>query len=61
MALRTFTDKNGNVWEWNETPEVVAAVKTLTEFAGNYEGPLYAPHPNVKNETATDTKSTDVG
>jgi len=48
MTLRTFTDKNGNLWEWNETPEVIAAVKKLTEFAGNYEGPLYAPHPDLK-------------
>ena len=61
MALRTFIDKNGNTWEWNETPEVVAAVKALAEFAGNYPGPLYAPHPHIKNETTTDTKSTDVG
>ena len=54
MALRTFTDKNGNTWEWNETPEVIAALKKLTEFAGNYPGPLYAPHPHIKDETKTD-------
>ena len=61
MSLRTFTDKNGNVWEWNETPEVVAAVKNLAEFAGNYPGPLYAAHPDLNNETQTNTKTTDVG
>ena len=61
MSLRTFIDKNGNTWEWNETPEVIAAVKNLAEFAGNYPGPLYAPHPHIKDETKTDTKSTDVG
>ena len=61
MSLRTFIDKNGNTWEWNETPEVIAAVKNLAEFAGNYPGPLYAPHPHIKDETQTDTKSTDVG
>jgi len=55
MALRTFTDKNGNVWEWNETPEVVAALKEYHKFAGNYPGPLYAPHPTLKDETKTDT------
>jgi len=55
MALRTFTDKNGNSWEWNETPEVIAAIKNLTEFAGNYPGPLYAPHPHLNNENQTDT------
>ena len=61
MSLRTFTDKNGNEWNWEETPEVIAAVKKLAEFAGNYPGPLYAPHPNVNNETKTDTETTDVG
>jgi hypothetical protein len=55
MALRTFTDKNGNEWNWEESPEVIAAVKKLTEFAGNYQGPLYAPHPDLKNENETDT------
>jgi hypothetical protein len=61
MALRTFTDKNGNTWEWNETPEVIAAVKKLSEFAGNYPGPLYAPHPNMKNENGTDDQTTTLG
>ena len=54
MTLRTFTDKNGNVWCWSETPEVIAALKKLTEFSGNYPGPLYAPHPHIKNKTKTD-------
>jgi hypothetical protein len=61
MALRTFTDKNGNEWNWEESPEVIAAVKKLTEFAGNYQGPLYAPHPDLKNENETDTQSANVG
>ena len=55
MAIRTFTDKNGNVWEWNETPEVIAAVKNLTDFAGNYPGPLYAPHPELNNENSSNS------
>ena len=50
MALRTFIDKNKNVWEWNETPEVIAALEEYRRFAGNYPGPLYAPHPHIKNE-----------
>jgi hypothetical protein len=29
MTTRTFVDKNGNSWEWQETPEVVAALKQL--------------------------------
>ena len=53
MSLRTFTDKNGNVWEWNETPEVIAALKEYQKFAGNYPGPLYAPHPHLSNENKT--------
>jgi hypothetical protein len=50
MTTRTFTDKNGNSWEWEETKETVKAVKELAKFAGNYPGPLYAPHPNIKKE-----------
>lgn len=58
MTLRTFTDKNGNSWEWEETPETIQALKELHQtvkevnskkFAGNYNGPLYAPHPDLEN------------
>ena len=35
MTLRTFTDKNGNVWNWEETPEVLEALKNLHETATN--------------------------
>ena len=55
MTIRNFVDKNGNSWEWEETAETVKAVQELTKFAGNYPGPLYAPHPHIKNETQTDT------
>ncbi len=51
MTLRTFTDKNGNEWNWEETSEVVEALKKL--HAGNYQGPLYAPHPDIKNGKET--------
>ena len=50
MTTRTFVDKNGNSWEWEETPEVLKAVENATKFAGNYPGPLYAPHPNIKKD-----------
>ena len=50
MALRTFTDKNGNVWEWNETLEVIKALKEYHQFAGNYPEPLYAPNPELKDK-----------
>lgn len=50
MPLRTFVDKNGNTWEWNETPEVIEALKNIGTFSGNYPGPLYAPHPHIKKD-----------
>lgn len=31
MTTRTFTDKNGNLWEWEETPETINALKELHE------------------------------
>jgi hypothetical protein len=31
MTVRTFVDKNGNSWEWEETPEVLEALKNLHE------------------------------
>jgi len=53
MTTRTFTTKSGTTFEWEETAETVKAVQELTKFAGNYPGPLYAPHPNLKNEQQT--------
>jgi hypothetical protein len=58
MTERTYKDKHDNEWTWEETPETIQALKELHEtvkqvndrkFAGNYQGPLYAPHPNLKN------------
>ena len=47
---RQFVSTKGDTWEWEETPETAEALKKLhaPEFAGNYEGPLYAPHPELK-------------
>ena len=58
MTQRTFTGKTGDVWTWEETPEVVAALKQLHNTSvnnrvnrpHNYEGPLYAPHPDLKKD-----------
>ena len=50
MTTRTFVDKNGNSWEWEETPETIEALNELNKFAGNYPGPLYTPHPHIKND-----------
>ena len=53
MTTRTYTSKSGETWTWEETEEVVKAVQNLGVFAGNYEGPLYAPHPDIKNGKET--------
>ncbi len=55
MTQRTFTTKSGTTFEWKETAETVKAVQELAKFAGNYSGPLYAQHPDLKNENATNT------
>ena len=56
MSLRTFIDKNGNTWEWIETPEVTSALKSL--HAGDYPGPLYAPHPDLVKPNEPQTPNT---
>jgi len=58
MTLRTFIDKNGNEWEWDETPEVEERLKKLHNTSVNnrvnrshdYQGPLYAPHPDIEKK-----------
>ena len=35
MATREFIDKNGNTWNWEETPEGIAAVKKLHQTSVN--------------------------
>lgn len=35
MTTRTFIDKNGNSWEWDETPETIEALKQLHETVKN--------------------------
>jgi len=53
MTKRTFTTKSGTIFEWEETPETIKMVEELTKFAGNYEGPLYAPYTKVDNGKET--------
>jgi len=53
MTKRTFTTKSGTTFEWEETKETVKALKDL--HAGNYKGPLYAPRPDLNNETSSNT------
>lgn len=50
MTKRTYATKSGTTFEWEETSEVIKAVKELNEFAGNYQGPLYVPHPDLKRK-----------
>jgi hypothetical protein len=63
MTQRNYTDKSKNEWTWEEAPETIQALKELHEtvkrvnnnkFAGNYEGPLYAPHPDLQKEPPGD-------
>lgn len=35
MTTRTFVDSNGNTWEWEETQEVLEAIKQLHETSSN--------------------------
>ena len=57
MTKKNFADKNSNQWTWEETPETIEALKQLHETVKkvnakrDYQGPLYAPHPDLKNET----------
>jgi len=37
MTTRTYTDKNNNEWSWEETPEVLEALKNLHETPINAE------------------------
>ena len=58
MTKKAFAGRGGETWEWDETPEVVAALKklhnTVVENRINrphdYQGPLYAPHPDLKKD-----------
>jgi hypothetical protein len=56
MTKRTYTQKDGTEWTWEETKEVTRAVNELHKiisengFQGNYPGPLYAPHPDIQNK-----------
>jgi len=52
MTKRTYTGKGGETWEWEETPEAAEAIRKLnkSKFAGNYPGPLYAPHPHISQK-----------
>ena len=40
MTVRTYESKNGEIWTWEETPEVIEALKKLH---------------NLQNETNTES------
>lgn len=50
MTLRTFVDKNGNSWEWTETPETVKAIQELAKFSGDYSGSFQVSNVDLNNE-----------
>jgi len=63
MSTRTHTitkkdPQHTQVWEWEETPEVVTALRELNKvkFAGNYQGPLYSPHPDLNNDLQSNSQ-----
>jgi hypothetical protein len=31
MKTRTYTQKDGTIWEWEETPKLLELIKTLHE------------------------------
>jgi hypothetical protein len=63
MTIKQIVTKSGDTFEWEETPEVIEALKILNKpkFAGNYKGPLYAPHPELKrpNQRPTTNSTTN--
>ena len=61
MTKKSKKNSKGDTFEWEETPEVLAALEKLNrpKFAGNYEGPLYAPHPELKRPNQRPTTDTE--
>jgi hypothetical protein len=45
MTIRTFVDKNGNSWEWEETPELQKALEKL------HNQNLKRPHERPTNNS----------
>lgn len=48
MSKRTFVTKSGDTWEWEESKETKQALAQY--WLGDYQGPLYAPHPDIVKE-----------
>lgn len=38
MTVRTYTQKDGTIWEWEETAELAQYIKNLHNSNGNTEG-----------------------
>lgn len=47
MTKREFVDRNGNSWEWEETPETVEALKHLHKSSA--ESKLKRPNTKLDN------------
>lgn len=53
MTKRTFTGKGGETWEWDETPEVIAAIKQLHKTSA--ENRIIKPHPYKDEQSTTNS------
>ena len=47
MTTRTFTGKGGETWEWDETPEVLQALKNCIVLPEQLLTPNYANPTNT--------------
>jgi hypothetical protein len=54
MTKKQNVTKSGDTWEWEETPETTEALKNLHKKR-DYQGPLYAPHPDIKKNETTNS------
>jgi hypothetical protein len=47
MTKREFIDRNGNSWEWEETPQTVEAIKNL--YKSSIESKLKRPNTKLED------------
>jgi len=38
MTVRTYTQKDGTIWEWDETQQIANYIKNLHNSYGNTDG-----------------------
>jgi hypothetical protein len=47
MTTRTYVTKSGDTYEWEETPEVLEALKNLHQTYGNTNGQSESPKAKI--------------